>query len=262
MPNKELEEFNDDIPAIAENQVVVAAAPQSPVALMIQAKQAGFTTDEIKDMMDLQDRNDTRIAKQAYYKAMANFKRNPPKVFKDKVNKQFGSDYVSIGNMVNSVNEGMGPFGLSARWDFPESSDKSLIKCTCILSHELGHETSVTFESPIDSSGTKNALQARKSTRTYLKLETFEAVTGMASEEGNVNDDGNSAFPPPEPVKLISESQQNTIDSMIKENNLDMNIMLAWLGQVVGVDSIAAIPKNDFPRVAQMLKKAIEAKSK
>ena len=56
--------------------------------MMIQAKQAGFSMEEIKEMMDLQDRNDRRIAKQAFDKAMADFKRDPPKVIKDLINNQ------------------------------------------------------------------------------------------------------------------------------------------------------------------------------
>ena len=183
----------------------------SPMSIMIQAKQAGFSVEEIREMMDLQDRNDARLAKQAFDKAMAEFKRDPPDIYKDKNNDQYGSTYTSIGNMVNTVNKAMGPFGLNARWAFPPPVEVGCISCTCILAHELGHEERVTIESPIDNSGAKNPLQGRKSTRTYLKLETFEAVTGMASAEGNIDDDGNSA------VEYITEEQALNIQAALED---------------------------------------------
>ena len=186
--------MNDDkkhvIVPMAEALPTLSPAPTSnPMAMMMDAKAAGFEMSEIKEMMDLQDRNDKRLAKQAFDKAMADFKRDPPKVIKDKENAQYGSMYATIGNVVNTVNEAMGPFGLNARWEFP-TPDAETIYCTCILAHELGHEERVTLDAPVDKSGAKNALQQRRSSRTYLRLETFEAVTGIASQY-NEDDDGN-----------------------------------------------------------------------
>lgn len=233
---------------------------QSPMALMIQAKQSGFSMEEIKEMMDLQDRNDQRLAKQAFDKALGEFKREPLKITKDKVNNQFDSTYVSIGNMVSTVNEAMGKYGLSARWEFPEPSKPELIKCSCILSHELGYEVSVTLEGPIDTSGSKNPMQARKSARTYLKLETFEAVTGTASEEGNVDDDGNSTAPPPTP--LISEEQANKVYSMLDENKLDRAIFLGWVQKAMpGSLTVEDIPVTFFDRVIKKIETTIKAKA-
>lgn len=231
---------------------------QSPMAMMIQAKQAGFSVEEIKEMMDLQDRNDKRLAKQAFDKALGEFKREPLKVIKDKTNNQFDSTYVSIGNMVGTVNEAMGKHGLSARWEFPEPSKPELIKCSCVLSHELGYEVSVTLEGPIDASGAKNPMQARKSARTYLKLETFEAVTGTASEEGNNDDDGNNTAPPPTPP--ISEGQVNKIHSMLTEHKLDQEIFLGWIGRLIpGITAIENIPVTFFDRAIKKINATIDA---
>ena len=129
-------------------------------------------------------------AKSAYLKALADFKKNPPKVVKDRLNKQYGSNYASLGNLVNTVNEALGYHSLSASWDI-EQNDQ--IKVTCILTHSLGHSEKVSLVAPPDKSGSKNPIQEIKSTITYLKVATFEAVTGVASVDGNVDDDGNSA---------------------------------------------------------------------
>lgn len=238
----------------------VALIPGSPMAMMIQAKQAGFSMEEIKDMMDLQDRDDKRIAKKAFDKAMADFKRNPPKVIKDLINNQYNSSYSSIGNTVNTVNKAMGPFGLNARWSYPEPSAPDMVKVTCVLSHELGHEVSETLEGPIDTEGKKNKMQGRKSGRTYLKLETYEAVTGIASEAGNVDDDGNTTGPAPVPP--ITEKQANKIYSMLDENKLDKEIFLGWIGRLIpGIQTVETIPTTFFDRAIKKIETTIKAKS-
>jgi len=246
----------------------IATSPElSPVHMMIEAKKAGFDMDQINAMMDLQDRNDKRLAKQAFDKAMAEFKKNPPAVINDRVNDQFGSGYTSLGNMVNTVNEAMGPFGLNARWSFPEASAPNLIKCTCILAHELGHQEEVTLEGPIDDATVsaagnrvKNPIQARRSTRTYLKLETFEAVTGMASEGGNLDDDGNAAGKKPDPIVLIGEDEANAIHAMITDNDLSMSVFLNWLFKAKGIPSIEKIELKMLATVTDKIKKGIKAK--
>lgn len=231
----------------------------SPMTMMIQARNAGFSVEEIKEMMDLQDRNDQRLAKQAFDKAMAEFKRNPPQVIKDRTNNQYNSTYSSIGNTVSTVNKCMGPFGLTARWEFPASNDANVITCTCILSHELGHEVSVTLDGPVDTEGKKNKMQGRKSARTYLKLETYEAVTGIASVEGNVDDDGNSTAPPP--VPSISEKQANKIYSLLEENELDREIFLGWVNKLIpSADGIEGIPTTFYDRVIKGIEKSIATK--
>jgi len=255
-------EIKENLRSQDVNLPAAIPAEQSPMALMIQAKQAGFSMEEIKEMMDLQDRNDKRIAKKAFDKAMADFKRNPPKVIKDLINNQYNSSYSSIGNTVSTVNEAMGPFGLSARWEYPEPSDPAtLVKVTCILSHELGHEISVTLEGPIDVEGKKNKMQGRKSGRTYLKLETYEAVTGIASEAGNIDDDGNSTAPPPVPP--ITEAQANKIYSMLDEHELDRSIFLGWVNKAMpGTQTVEDIPNTFFDRVIKKIEESIKMKEK
>ena len=231
-------------PAQDAAMAAMAALTITPMMMMIEAKQAGFSAEEISQMMDLNDRNDAKLAKQAFDKAMAEFKRNPPKVYKDKHNDHFKSTYTSIGNMVTTVNEAMGKYGLNARWEFPVPSDATVITCTCILAHEQGHEVQVTLSGPIDTSGSKNPLQGRKSARTYLKLETFEAVTGMASEEGNVDDDANSAAI----IERITEEQSLQINAKITDNDLNMAAFMKYL-KTLKCDSIEDLSAQAFSAV-------------
>ena len=228
----------------AESELITVKL--SPVQIMQQAKAAGLEISEIREMLVLQKDYEANEARKAFHLALSQFKQNPPLIVKDKLNTQYNSNYTSIGNMVNTANEALGEAGLNARWDFPQDSNGQIF-CTCILAHKLGHEESVTISAPIDTSGNKNAIQGRKSTRTYLKLETFEAVTGLASVDGNIDDDGKAAGPGNQDIiKTITEEQSLFIHSKIIDNDLDMDMFLKWFKGVVKVDSIDLLPSNFY----------------
>lgn len=236
----------------------------SPMQQFAEAKKLGMTLDEMKGMLEVQKDWEANEARKAFHLALSKFKENPPRIYKDMKNAQYNdSDYVSLGAMVNGVNEAMGPFGLNARWDYPESGDEKTLTVTCILSHAMGHEEKVTIPGPLDMSGTKNPLQARKSTRTYLKLETFEAVTGTASLAGNKDDDGNAAFTQTEPVVIerISEEQALTIHAKITDNELRMDKFMNWMKNAfksVGAQVIEDIPAEMYQRVIDKLDDTIK----
>lgn len=169
---------------------VLAPREPTPADMLSQALAGGADLAVIERFMDLKDRWEKSEAEKAFNEAVAAFKADPPKVIKDMENKQYGSRYTSLANLVNTVNTAMSRFGLTARWDISQTQQ---IAVTCVLSHVRGHKERVTLAGPIDTSGSKNALQQIKSTITYLKGATFEAVTGVASAAGNLDDDGNGA---------------------------------------------------------------------
>lgn len=196
--NREVEthegEVLDSMPAVVpQQQTALATTDANPYLPMIDRfLQAGGDVDKLDKLLDLKDRWDKSEAEKAYNAAKAAFAANPPEVYKDKKNAQYNSSYTSIGNMVNTVSAALSPHGLSASWDV-DQSDPKLIAVTCRLRHALGHSEVVRMSGPPDTTGQKNDLQKIKSTVTYLKLATFEAVTGVASKEGNLDDDGNAA---------------------------------------------------------------------
>lgn len=175
-----------------ERQMPAIQAPQTmtPMAMLSIAVQQGADLDRLQKLMDLQDRFEAKEARKAYTEAVAAFKAEAPVVTKDKDNLQYGSRYSSIGNTVTTINPTLSKFGLSASWDVDQSD---AIEVTCILAHKAGHSESRKIKASPDDTGKKNALQQIKSTVTYLKLATFELVTGIASTEANQDDDGNSS---------------------------------------------------------------------
>lgn len=166
----------------------------SLTSIMQIAIQKNYAPEFIEKMMELQERHEATQAKKAFTKAMAAFKADPPTIFKDKTNKQFGSKYSSIEALVNPAIPYLSKYGLSHSWQYGDPAEKQVV-VTCTITHELGHSESVKMSAPPDTSGgnSKNPIQQIKSTQTYLKIATFEAVTGLVSQEGNLSDDGNAA---------------------------------------------------------------------
>lgn len=165
-------------------------APSTPADLVRYAMSAGADIEKLERLYALQQRYEADQAKKAFMEAVAAFKANPPVITKDKENKQYGSYYTSLANLVNTANEKLAPHGLNARWDLHQTDQ---ITVSCILSHVAGHSESVSLSGPPDVSGSKNALQQVKSTVTYLRGATFESVVGIASTDFNTDDDANSA---------------------------------------------------------------------
>lgn len=165
------------------------ATMQNPMQMLAVAVERGDDIEKLRQLMDLKDRWEAAENKRAYVTAFAAFKKNMPDVVKDMLNKQYGSDYSSLANLVNTTNRALGEYGLHATWK-PDTTT-NVIATTCIVTHVDGHSESVTISGPPDTSGTKNPLQAIKSTLTYLEGATFQAITGVVARSASKDDDGN-----------------------------------------------------------------------
>ena len=219
---------------------------QGAVSLVQMAMQRGYEPEFISKMMDLQERNETRIAKQAYISAMAEFKVNLPTVIKDKENKQYSSMYASESALLNTINPELSKHGLSAAFSFPET-EGNILKVTCTITHKAGYGESVTLPGPIDTSGSKNPLQQVKSTVTYLRKATFEAITGIATSDPKADDDGNSSGV----VEYINDKQLSTIMDLINAKEADETRFCEYMK----VEKVEDILSGDFNKAIIALNK-------
>ena len=213
----------------------------TPMEMLNSAITRGDSLDKLERLMDLNDRWEKAQAKKAFIEAKTAFKAIAPEILKDKDNNQYKSKYASIGNVVNTLSPALSKCGLDADWAI-EQSDR--IKVTCTLSHVAGHSESRSLVAPPDTSGAKNPLQQIKSTVTYLKLATFEAVTGVATKEGNLDDDGNAAG-----NELIGSEQVAELQQMIDDTGVDKAKFL----EVGKVESLSDITLANFGKAKALL---------
>jgi hypothetical protein len=175
-------------------------------------------------------------------------------VIKDKKNTQYDSTYATEDALFNTVNPILAKHGLEASFSFPKHEDPKFFLVRCTLTHELGHSEFVDADGPLDTSGSKNPLQQYKSTRTYLKKDSYAAITGVAS--GDQDDDGNKAVAG-EP-KYITAAQQKSLTKDLKEiYGEDASMFFAWIGS----ETLDTILASDMPKIKKGLGAAKKAKA-
>lgn len=176
-------------PAKQMPPVALAPIANPSLAIMDRLIERGVSLEQVKDAMAFIREQERHEAEKLYNAAMAAFKAHDIHVIKDKDNKQYGSKYTSLGNLIATVTPFLSQHRLSASWTIDQSAAPA-IKVTCIMKHEAGHSDSVSMTTGPDKSGAKNPIQEIKSAITYMKACTFESICGLASTDANLDDDG------------------------------------------------------------------------
>ncbi|MDO9530371.1 MAG: ERF family protein [Syntrophales bacterium] len=231
----------------------VATKPETTPAMLLNlAIDKGADIEKLSQLMELQIKWEERESRKAYVLAVSKFKADPPDIYKDKINKQFGSKYSSIDALVNPTIPFLSKQGLSHSWDYG-TTEGGWPSVTCILSHSCGYSQAVTMSAPPDISGggSKNPIQQIKSTQTYLKIATFEAVTGLVSKEANLDDDGNASGD-----NYLDDKQLSTITDFVNAKNVNLPNFLKFMK----AESLETILAKDYNKAVSALKAKKEPK--
>lgn len=211
------------------------------------AVEKGAGVEELKAIMELQERYERNEARKAYHVAMAGFKADPPKIGKD-AHVQYSTskgttDYkhATLANVTDKISAALSRNGLSAAWQTEQ--DEKGIAVTCKITHILGHSESTTLKSGADTSGGKNNIQGIGSTVTYLQRYTILSLTGLATSEQD--DDGVASE-----AEYISESQLVTINEYFDSLGVDVPKFKKY----IGVDDIGKILAKDYNKAINALK--------
>lgn len=232
----------------SEKSVAVVDA-NSPAALMRIALTQGESLERIEKMLELQEKWDGLQAKKAYTEAMAEFKKDPPRIERDKTveyqvgNKTTKYTHADLASASEKINRALSMHGLSASWK--TSQENGTITITCTITHELGHSESTSLTALPDTSGSKNPIQAIGSTISYLERYTLLALTGLAAH--GIDDDGISGGE----VEYITEKQLSTIIDFINEKEVDQTKFLKYMK----AESLETILARDFNKAVNALKK-------
>lgn len=230
MSEKELKETNKDFISLLVEKAIESNSP----------------IETLKELMAMRERWEANEARKAFHLAMAEFKKNAPKIDKDKkvsydTNKgKMQYNHATLGNITNKINSVLSDHGFSASW-IPRIENQ-LVTVTCKITHKSGHSEEVTLSAPIDSTGLKNGIQAIASTVTYLERYTLLAITGLAPE----NDDDGIGIN--EPVELITEEQAQEIEKLAGGEE-----RLVKLLKYLNVDNLQSIQKSQHQKAINAL---------
>lgn len=235
-------------PAVMQQQQVMPARAPTAIDMIAEAVRRGATVEEIGQLMDLKDRMDAADARKAFVAAMAAFKRNPPKIIKDKA-ADFKTDkgrtyytYADLAAVCSAVTSALAEHGLSHDWS--TSQHGNAVTVTCTITHELGHSKSTTLTANADKTGSKNDIQAIGSAVSYLERYTLLAACGIAVSDGS--DDDGAAADGGEPIN------RNAVKEAVQERRARETPV-----QVAG--RRAGVEKPAKPASPELLKLAREA---
>lgn len=222
-------------------------APRPDVLSLAVEKGAGV--EELKAIMELQERYEANEARKAYHVSMAAFKADPPKIDKDASVSYGNTSYkhATLANVTDKINAALSDHGLSATWQTDQVDKK--IKVTCKITHILGHSETTSLESEADDSGKKNSIQAIGSAVTYLQRYTILSLTGLATSE--MDDDGAGA----ESVYITGE-QVEEINNLIESKGIDNSAFLTYME----AEHTGAILAKDYKKAKFACNKAQGAK--
>lgn len=235
------------IEASQPQRAIQSSSPATPADIVLYAMQKGADIAQIEKFMDLQMKWEADQARKAFVSDMAEFKKAPPEIVKDKQVAFSGTSYMhaTLGNVTEAIVAGLAQHGFSHRWDVNQNG--SAIEVTCILTHRLGHSERTSLSGTKDDSGKKNNIQQMASTITYLQRYTLLAATGVATKDQS-DDDGRAA-------ELDTSLADKWID---KANQAKTRAAL----ESVWADGVAEISGAKDQRAYAEFKAAVTAKGK
>lgn len=132
-----------------EDTAVAARVEQTPLTLIESAVQSGTSPEALSQLMDLQERWESKQAKIAFDSAVAAFQRDCPPIIKSKsVNLGGGGyQYAPYEDIMHTIGPALANNGLSLSFD--SAFQESMLTVTCFVSgHGHTRDTSVTLPLP------------------------------------------------------------------------------------------------------------------
>lgn len=151
--------------------------------------------DKMERLMQMHERIIARDAKAAYSSALADMQPELPIIterggIKDR-NGNVQSKYALWEDVVGVITPILSKHGFAL--SFRTGNDASGVTVTGVLSHRFGHSEQTSLTLPIDTSGSKNAVQSVGSSTSYGKRYTCAALLNLRT--GEVDNDGADPVP-------------------------------------------------------------------
>lgn len=229
----------------SEDTSIVPADASSIMAVISRAAADPATNvEKLERLMAMYERITDRNAKAAYASALALMSPELP-VIAERGKIQIGSGKAQMYALWEDINDSIKPvlarhgFALS----FRTGTEDGKIVVTGVLSHREGHSEQTTMYLPIDTSGSKNAVQAVGSSTSYGKRYTASALLNLTSR--GEDDDGKAS----NMGKLITANQVQQLVELADEVGADKAKFCTYLK----VPSLADIKDKDFQRAVDAL---------
>lgn len=159
----------------------------TPNALIAQAIEKGLDVEALGKLMDLQERWQANQARKLFFEAFTSFQADCPDLRKTKEVSfnQTKYHYAPLADITRQIAKVLKANELSYRWEIKD--DQNVMSVTCLVSHIEGHTERTTMSAQADTSGAKNAIQARGSAIEYLKRYTLIGALGLSTADSDID---------------------------------------------------------------------------
>jgi len=223
---------------MTEETRAVAVQQSSPAELLKLAVEGNADIEKLEKLMDLQERWQASEARKAFNAAMSGFQADAPDLqktglvdFKTSAGRTTYT-HVKLPHIAKAIAETLRANGLSYRYTI--SDNEKGLSVDCIVSHISGHSEHTSMSAPTDASGSKNAIQSRGSTVTYLQRYTLLAALGLVTADDDNDGRGNT--------EVVTKEQADMLEAGVKESGTDLTSLLGW----GGCESLATFPADKF----------------
>lgn len=202
--------------------------------------------DKLERLMAMHERMQARDAEAEFNAAMAAMQSDIPSIAERGaivVNGQKRSDYATFEDINDVIKPIMQQHGFAIT--FKVENIAQGLSVTGILMHRAGHRESTTMLLPLDTSGSKNAVQAVGSSTSYGKRYVMSALLNLTTR--GEDDDGHAAVPSATVTTIQARQLQSLLDKCSDKAKESF-------GGLYG--TTADVSKSDFDRVLGGLTKS------
>lgn len=245
-----METPDDQLPVAIEQHQLVQVDQNPDVAVMqiIATAAANPDTDieKMKSLIEMKKDMDAHDAEKEYWKALTKLQFDLPII--QKQGEGHNSNYGKFEDIMLQIKPMMKKHGFAITWKH-KMQEQGVVKTVGRLSHKSGHVETDEFESPPDTSGSKNAIQAVGSSRSYGKRYTASSLLGLAFTD---EDDDGAAASGSYPGKTASVEERTatgkaasvSMVSQMKKQCLKYSVLESNIARHFNVKDLAQLPSS------------------
>jgi len=237
--------------AIAERQESLPGVPEptSMLAMIYRAaSDPSVDAGKMEKLLDMAIRLEDRQAKAAYNRDMLLVKPKLPVI--DRKGRIEVREKDASGKRTGDLTQST-PY---AKWEDIDEAITPILNehgftltfrtgNTAVLSHREGHSEESAMTLPLDTSGSKNNVQAAGSSTKYAMRYTASALLNIRTK--GEDDDGKKGGDP----GTITEEQAEQLLSMLTRDKADVPGFCKYMG----VANILELPTKDYPRAIEVI---------
>jgi len=169
---------------VQENNQIQATTPDQLLALAINKD---LDIDKLAKLMELQREYNADLARKAFFHALTEFQSKAPDLRKTKrvAFNDTEYHYAPLADIARQIKDVCKACELAYRWEIQDTGES--IHVTCIVTHSDGHSEKTTMTANPDTSGKKNAIQARGSAIEYMKRYTLIGALGLTTADSDID---------------------------------------------------------------------------